>query len=363
MSTDDALRRSDSDEGGAAPRFPSRVERARAEREQAARAVAGSEPAEPERVARPNPFAAPDAPAEPPAATGAPAEPPADAHVPATVTPSDVAAGTRATSELGDRRLSGVGILHGEWIKALGLRSTWWTLGLTIGVMVAFAGLISFPLAAVEAQGELQDLNPLFVAISAGMGFAQLAVAVLGALIITGEFTTGSVRSTFAAAPRRTGVVLAKAAVLSLLVGVAGALATAASLGVALAAFSGTGHGFDASDATSWRILTGTVLYLVTLALFSMGIGAILRNSTASIFSLVAILFVLPAVAQIAGAFEATRWIATAGRYLPATAGNQLLMETTAHDALTPWQGYAVFAAWTVAALVVGWVLTKKRDA
>jgi ABC-2 type transport system permease protein len=88
-----------------------------------------------------------------------------------------------------------------------------------------------------------------------------------------------------------------------------------------------------------------------------------MRNSTGAIFTLVAILFVLPMIVSIAGAFQATEWIATAGEYLPAEAGGQLLAATTAPDALTPWQGYGVLAAWTAAALVAGIVMTRRRDA
>lgn len=260
-------------------------------------------------------------------------------------------------------RLTPVGVVRSEWIKTLGLRSTWWTLGVTVLVMVGFAALIAFSVASAGVEVEMPGGDPILLSISAGLGFGQLAVAVLGAIIITGEFSTGSIRSTFAAVPRRTGVLLGKGVALSVLVALTGLVATGLSLGAGLAAFSGTGHHFDASDSTTLRVLLGTVLYLVTLALFSMGVGAILRNSTGSIFTLVAILFVLPTIAQIAGAFEATRWIGTAGEYLPATAGLQLLTEVTGPDALTPWQGYGVFAAWTVIALLLGWVLTKKRDA
>lgn len=260
-------------------------------------------------------------------------------------------------------RLTAFGVVRGEWIKTLGLRSTWWTLGVTVLVMVGFAALIAFSVASAGVDVEISGGDPILLSISAGLGFGQLAVAVLGAIIITGEFSTGSIRSTFAAVPRRTGVLLGKGVALSVLVALTGLVATGLSLGAGLAAFSGTGHHFDASDSTTLRVLLGTVLYLVTLALFSMGVGAILRNSTGSIFTLVAILFVLPTIAQIAGAFEATRWIGTAGEYLPATAGLQLLTEVTGPDALTPWQGYGVFAAWTVIALLLGWVLTKKRDA
>ncbi|WP_052450885.1 ABC transporter permease [Actinomyces polynesiensis] len=260
-------------------------------------------------------------------------------------------------------RLTWPGVVRSEWIKTLGLRSTWWTLGVALVVMVAFSALIAVSLSMSSDQmgGDIDAFR--FDAITAGLSFGQLAVAVLGALVITGEFSTGSIRSTFAAVPGRTGVVLAKAVVLTVLVAVTGAVSTALAYVVGIPAFSGTSYSFDASDPTTWRILLGTVLYLVTLALFSLGVGAIVRNSTGAIFTLVAIVFVLPMVVSIAGAFEATKWIATAGEYLPANAGGQLLATATDPDALSPWQGYGVFAAWTVVALVVGIVLTKKRDA
>lgn len=260
-------------------------------------------------------------------------------------------------------RLTWAGVVRSEWVKTLGLRSTWWTLGVAVLVMVAFAALIAISLsvAGPETQANVGDFR--LESVTVGLSFAQLAVAVLGALLICGEFSTGSIRSTFAAVPRRTPVLAAKALVLVVLVAVTGLVATALSYVAGIPSFAGTSFTFDGSDPTTWRILLGVTLYLITLALFSLGLGAIMRNTTGSIFTLVAIIFVLPIVVQIAGAFQATKWIATAGEYLPASAGSQLLSSATAPGDLTPWQGYGVMAAWAVVALVVGLVLTKRRDA
>jgi ABC-2 type transport system permease protein len=260
-------------------------------------------------------------------------------------------------------RLTFPGVVRSEWIKTVGLRSTWWTLGVAVVVMVAFAALVAVSLSMAGDDQGLSIGSFRMEAITVGLSFAQLAVAVLGALVVTGEFSTGSVRSTFAAVPGRTSVLLAKAVVLTALVAVTGLISTALAYAVGIPSFAGTSYSFDASDATTWRILLGVTLYLVTLGLFSLGVGAIMRNSTGAIFTLVAILFVLPMIVSIAGAFQATEWIASAGDYLPAAAGGQLLAATTAPDALTPWQGYGVLAAWTAAALVAGIVMTKRRDA
>lgn len=269
----------------------------------------------------------------------------------------------RARTHRPHYRVNAWGVVRSEWIKAMGLRSTWWTLGVAVVVMIGLCAVVAFPMASVADELSVGGQDPVLMSLALGLGFGQLAVAVLGVLVITGEFSTGSIRSTFAAVPRRTGVLVGKGVVLAILVGIAGAVATAVSFGLAVLAFSGTAYQFDSSDSTMWRVVLGTVLYLVTLALFSLGVGSILRNSTGSIFTLVAILFVLPSVAQIAGAFESTRWIATVGQYLPTSAGQQLLATVIPVDALSPWQGYGVFAIWTVVVLLIGWLLTKKRDA
>ncbi len=260
-------------------------------------------------------------------------------------------------------RVTFLGVIRSEWIKTVGLRSTWWTLGVTTVVIVGFAALISGSLALMGDSEGVPVAGFRLDAVTVGLSFAQLAVAVLGALLITGEFTTGSVRSTFSAVPGRTAVILGKGMILIVLVAITGLVSTALAFAVGIPAFSGTGYSFDASDTATWRVLLGTSLYLVTLALFSLGVGAIMRNSTGTIFALVAILFVLPMITSIAGSFKATEWIGTAGEYLPSNAGNQLLATTTLPGDLTPWQGYGVLAVWTVVALIVGIVLTKKRDA
>ncbi len=276
---------------------------------------------------------------------------------------SRVARASRARQRAPHYRPTFPGVVRSEWIKTVGLRSTWWTLGVAVVVMVGFAALIAVSLSVAQDEQRLSMGDFRMQAVTVGLSFAQLAVAVLGALVITGEFSTGSVRSTFAAVPSRTPVLVAKAVVLTALVTVTGLVSTALAYVVGIPSFSGTSYSFDAADPTTWRILLGATLYLVTLGLFSLGVGAIMRNTTGAIFALVAILFVLPVVVSIAGAFQATQWMATAGEYLPANAGGQLLATTTAPGALTPGQGYGVLAVWTVVALLVGIVMTKRRDA
>ena len=276
---------------------------------------------------------------------------------------SRVARAARAQQRAPRYRLTFPGVVRSEWIKTFGLRSTWWTLGVTVLVMVAFAAMIAFSLSVAGGVEQIGAGDFRLDAVTVGITFAQLAVAVLGALMITGEFSTGSVRSTFAAAPGRTSVVFAKAVVLTVVVAITGLVSTALSFAVGIPAFADSTYSFDASDATTWRILLGASLYLVTMALFSLGVGAILRNSTGAIFTLVALVFVLPMITSIASAFEATEWLATAGEYLPSSAGSLLLTTQAVPDALTPWQGYGVLAVWTIVALAVGLVLTKRRDA
>lgn len=276
-------------------------------------------------------------------------------------TPSPAAATTPARPEVGD--LSFAGILRGEWIKLLSLRSTWWTLAMTVAVI----GLISLAVAVtvddVVEQAAATGLEPHGAElIVSGFQFGMLTIAVLGALLMTGEFGTGMVRSTFAAVPARLPVLWAKALALTVLTVVASALSVLVGTFAAAPWFSEHGLVPAIDQAHTWQSFGGVTYFYVTVALIALGLGAVLRHTAGTITTVLGLLLLLPGILQ----FIMVDWVQDLVSLMPLPAaiafvGTSGLQGT--NEVLTAWQGVAVVGAYAVAALVAGAVSLRRRDA
>lgn len=284
----------------------------------------------------------------------------------ATTMPTTTARATTPGSRTTPSAVTFPRVLAAEWIKLRSLRSTVWTLSVTVLVMAGISFLIALSTAAMDDPSLLgagASAAPLVT--NAGY-FGQLALVVLGVLVITGEYSTGMIRSTFAAVPRRLPALWAKVVVTFVVAAVTSAVAVALSAVVALPFLDGLGATLDLSDPTTLRILGGTVLYLATIAVFALAIGAVLRHSAGALATALGLLLVIETVfAAIPHAF-----FRNVSPFLPGTAGSQLLMADptaaampAAGPVLTPWQGYGVLVAWVVVLLVAAAVLMRRRDA
>lgn len=249
-------------------------------------------------------------------------------------------------------RLTFARLLRSEGIKILTLRSTWWSLGLTVALALGISFLLA--LASSDSGGLF---SPVLL-LTAPIQFTMLVAGVFGAIIITGEYSTGMIRSTLTAEPRRGAVLLAKAIVVSLLIA-----ATTVVTYVAAAALTAplVSAGLDWSDpASSLLPLLAGVAAMVVFALLGLGAGFLIRNGAGAIAATVGILFVLPIVMSLFGlAGERWQWIAESANYLPSNAAATLTsLEPT--DAT----GAAVaLAAWAIVPLLVGWAALRSRDA
>ena len=257
------------------------------------------------------------------------------------------------------------GIMRGEWIKLLSLRSTWWTLGITAALMT----LIS--LAAASSLGAMAD-DPVMAAaladmngaevISGGFQIAMLTIAVLGALFITGEYSTGMIRSTFAAVPTRLPVLAAKAIALVLLTTAVTVVGAVLAYFVTMPALAEYDLVPPLDDVATWRVLGGTVYFLIAAALFSLGIGALLRSTAATVTLALTVLLVLPGLLG----FISLDWVETVVSYLPLPASSAFLTtgETDVRGvALSPQEGLLTIAAYAVVPLVAAAVALRRRDA
>jgi ABC-2 type transport system permease protein len=260
------------------------------------------------------------------------------------------------------------GTLRAEWTKLRTLPSTGWLLlalaGLTVAVGAALAGTVDT--AHCPTPAACQEDTPK-LALS-GVRLGQVAAIVLGVVAVGGEYATGTITATLAANPRRVRVLAAKAAV------VAAAVALTGTAGVLASLAAGRGilprNGFTAAagypplsplDGATARAAAGTVLYLVLVALLSLGVATAVREQAAAITSVLALLWIVPIVAQFVGD---AMWRERLEKAAPMSAG--LAVQATRDlDRLPigPWPGLGVLAAYTAAALLTGAALFAARDA
>ena len=283
-------------------------------------------------------------------------------HGPAAV-PATTPAGRSRTASGPHSSFSG--ILRGEWIKVLSLRSTWWALASTAALMT----LVSLAAAlSLDAMSKDPVMAPAVAqmhgaeVISGGFQIGMLTIAVLGALFITGEYSTGMIHSTFAAVPARLPVLAAKAVVLvALTTGVTVVGVTLAYL-VTMPQLSQYDLVPTLGDPATWRVLGGTVYFLVSAALFSLGVGTLLRSTAATVTVAPTVLLLLPGILS----FISLDWVETIVSYLPLPASAAFLTtgETSVRGAdLTAQAGILVIAAYAVVPIVAAAVALRRRDA
>lgn len=237
-------------------------------------------------------------------------------------------------------------VVKSEWIKFWSLRSTAITLAISVVVFVGIGLIASSMLGGGATQGPGAGLTSPVSASLAGVGLAQLAFATLGVLFMAGEYSTGMIRSSLSAVPKRLPVLWGKIAVFT---GVAFVVALAA------AAIAFTGGQLIAGDTgASWsdpgvaRAVIGSAFVLTGSGVLGIGLGALLRSTPAAISTVFGVLFLL---SGIAGLLLPDSW-STALGYLPSNAADSITALTTADGSLGPWAGLAVFAGYLVA--VVG---------
>lgn len=255
-------------------------------------------------------------------------------------------------------------VVASEWRKSVSLRSTWWTLGVALVLQVGTAALFALAMRSGSAFDGEADATGLA---TAGLEFAQLAVVALGVLAISAEYSSGQVRVTFAAVPRRMPVLVAKLLVLSGVVAVMGVVSTVISVGV-VKLVGGHLARLQLGEAQTWRMLYGAPLYLVGIAGLSLALGFLMRSTAAAIATLMGFLLVVQTV-FLALNLKVVRVISP---WLPGTAGQQIMASDNAVAAaraarhvgvvLTPWQGYLVLVGWVVLLLVGAAVTLRRRD-
>ncbi|HEU5002294.1 MAG TPA: ABC transporter permease [Actinomycetota bacterium] len=254
--------------------------------------------------------------------------------------------------------------LRAEWTKLVTTPGAFWLLAatvvLTVGVGAATAAAATYP-----PFNAVQDLPKTALT---GVLVGQAVVAILAVLAVGTEYSTGLIRVTLLAVPRRTQVLVAKAALVGALTAGAGILAAAGSLvaGRILLAHNGftPAHGYallSLGDGPTLRAAVGTVAYLVLVGLLTLGVATAVRDTGAGIGAVLGLLLLFPLIAH---AISNPHWQRHLNQIGPMTAG--LLVQVTTnlrHQVLSPWAGLGVLAAWAAGALALGGLLLAVRDA
>ena len=258
-------------------------------------------------------------------------------------------------------RVTQARVVLSELTKLRSVRSTRWSLGvavlLTIGLPSLFAVVTSSHWGSMGPH-ERADRHPLEIAL-AGVDLSQLAVGVLGVLVITGEYSTGMIRASMTAVPRRLPVLWAK-------VGVYAAVSFALMLPSVLAAYLASQailsrhHLLQTSLSAPGvlRAVVGGALYLTVVGAFTLGLGAILRNTAGATAAFAGIMFVIPPLLFVLP----SSWNDAISPYLPSSAGRAVFSLTHGSDSLAPWPGFALFCGYAAATLAVAAVLLRRRD-
>ena len=248
-------------------------------------------------------------------------------------------------------------VIRSEWTKLWSLRSTGWTLLATVVATIGFSVLISW---AVTTQPDSGPSEPLDVteATLAGLMLGQLPIAVLGVLVITAEYSTGSIRSSLAAVPGRLRLLTAKAVVITVVGFVTGILACFPSFYLGMIFFNAHDQGVGIGEPHVLRAVVGGALLLTACALFGYAIGILIRHTAGAITLCVALLFVIPIV-LLAIPADIVR---TINKYFLSNAGDDITRVLPQSDTLGPWPGYLVFLAEVALLLAVTAVLMRRRD-
>jgi len=254
--------------------------------------------------------------------------------------------------------------LHAEWTKLRTVAGPGWLL---LAAIVATAVVGALAANAISCPGGGCQIDPAKSSLT-GIYLGQAIVAILATVAISGEYSTGMIRLTLTATPRRWRVLSAKAILVGTATLVSGAVAVLASVLAGRLLLDGHGidpaHGYatlSLANGSVLRAAAGSVLYLTLIALLSLGIATAIRDSAVSIGVVLGLLYLFPIIAQAVGDADWKRHLdqispMTAGMYIQATTDLRSLP-------LTPWQGLGVLAAWAAGALLVGGLLLRLRDA
>lgn len=253
-------------------------------------------------------------------------------------------------------RLTFVRALRSEWIKLTTLRSTWWSIGITAVITIGVALLIAQSMGGPGAEPIQAVVSPV--------QFTMLLAGVLGAISVTGEYSTGMIRSTLSANPVRGVILAAKMIVVGVFLFIASLVISLTAALAVTPIFASTDMPFawDAPADSLLPILAAAVSMAV-FALIGVSFGFILRSGAGAIAATVGLLFVLPIVASLfAMSGDEWQWIIEMSNRLPMTAAQSAILPQDGWGLDAP-TAYLTLGGWVVAGMVSSWAVLRTRDA
>ena len=245
--------------------------------------------------------------------------------------------------------------ISSEWIKFRTLRSTWAVLGAAVVAMVLVGLIVAYNTRHLSAELAANDIAPS----GPLQGFGQLLMGSLGVLFVSGEYSTGMIRSTLAAIPKRVPVLWAK---LVVFIAVAGTSMIVISFVAFLAAEGLLSHyrtGFSLGGPGVLRVVLGTGIYLTLIGVIGSVLGWIVRSTPGALVAFVGVVIVLPVLFGDA----LGNWGKHVAEFLPSSAGAAFAESVPDGLSLAPWWGVVVLMGWVLLGLAVSVVLLRRRDA
>lgn len=252
-------------------------------------------------------------------------------------------------------------VLRSEWTKLRSVRSTFWSLTVTVVLGTGIGAAISAATAHGYANSSLSSKlswDPTAVSLD-GMAIASLAIAVLGVLCVSSEYSSGMIRTSLIAVPKRGRVLAAKSLVFAAVTFVVGEATSFAAFVTGQALISGHAPHAALGDPGVARAVAGTGLLLTAVAVLSVAAGTLLRHPAAAIAAMVGVLFVLPAIAQALP----DSWRNPVTEFWPTQAGGQIATVYHSAHTLQPWPGFGVMCLFTAIVYAIAWTLLDRRDA
>ncbi|MEV0406671.1 hypothetical protein [Actinoallomurus sp. NPDC050550] len=251
-------------------------------------------------------------------------------------------------------------VFAAEWIKLRSLRSTAWVLlcafasAVIMGVIMADSEVGEWPRMSPAQRAGVDPLADPYL----GFMIAQLIVATLGVLTVTGEYSSGLIRTTFTAVPGRRTVLAAKAAVITAVSVPVGAITATTAFLAGQAILAQRHIGLSITDPGAVRSIVAATFYLVAVALVGAGLGVLLRHTAAAIGGLVALLFLAPQLIH-----GSAQWVIDIENALPGNAIRRLVSLHVEHGAPSMTHAFLVIAVYPAVVLAAALVLIHRRDA
>jgi len=252
-------------------------------------------------------------------------------------------------------------VLRSEWTKLRSVRSTFWALTVTVVPGIGLGAVISAVTAHAYAKMSVSQKlswDPTGVS-QAGVAIASLAIVVLGVLCISSEYSSGMIRTSLIAVPKRGRVLAAKSLVAAGVTFAVGEVTCFAAFFAGQALISGHAPRAALGDPGVARAVAGGGLYLAALAVLSVAAGALLRHPAAAIAAMIAVLLVLPGIAQALP----DSWRNPVTEFWPTQAGSQLTSVYHSAHTLQPWPGFGVMCLFVAIVYAIAWTLLDRRDA